>query len=370
MKIDHEQDISYIEILAFFNTNMKKFVTCIATGIILGVATFFQMANFSASAIVTNDGSLDFVLLKRLQIELPRIAQHSELEYMRELSNDEWWQKNFKPNFAITKADVKEVQELNSKENRILSFSITTEENSEKAVVEKIENIIDFFKRSSTLIMARDLFQRYKLDVETKNSELDKNEQGGIIEINYMKNKAKNLEEIKNKFQQNTTTINSQVLDPKESGSKYLPINTQLIAIYSDIAAQNEIIERIKDERSFLVLKNKLTDEFFNSSDKNHDGFAILSNIRKRINTEMKITSTDNQEALRQSMALKKIDTEIANIQSKFQTGLGEQTPIKVKRNSLLKHISLGAAFGLIIGFIYALTITIKTNFNNRPKEA
>jgi hypothetical protein len=169
-----------------------------------------------------------------------------------------------------------------------------------------------------------------------------------------MKVKAKNLEELKGRFQQNSSVISSQFLDPKESGSKYLPINTQLIALYADMAAQNEAIERIKDEKSILAFKNKIHEKFEASLNDGTNGFVFLNNVREEVKLEIKNISGNSQEDMRKSMALKGIESEIASIQSRFKSGLSERTPIQINKNSFAKNLGIGSVIGLILGLIFS----------------
>ncbi len=353
----NDEEISVSDILLFLKGHIKCIVYATLIGATFGLISFFQMGCFTATAVLMNDGSIDFVLLKRLQSELPRIAEFSNETkkevYLTQISNDEWWKKNFKPTYAITKTDVKDF-ELNSKDNRIVSFTLNTNDNSEDGAREKLTNIVDFFKHNSSLVIIKDLFQRYKIDVETKASELAKNEQAALVEINYMKVKAKNLEELKGRFQQNSSVISSQFLDPKESGSKYLPINTQLIALYADMAAQNEAIERIKDEKSILAFKNKIHEKFEASLNDGTNGFVFLNNVREEVKLEIKNISGNSQEDMRKSMALKGIESEIASIQSRFKSGLSERTPIQINKNSFAKNLGMGSIIGLILGLIFS----------------
>ena len=353
----NDDEISVSDILLFLKGHIKYIVYATLIGAAFGLISFFQIGRFSATAVLMNDGLIDFVLLKRLQSELPRIAEFSNETkkevYLTQISNDEWWKKNFKPTYAITKTDVKDF-ELNSKDNRIVSFTLNTNDNSEDGAREKLTNIVDFFKHNSSLVIIKDLFQRYKIDVETKASELAKNEQAALVEINYMKVKAKNLEELKGRFQQNSSVISSQFLDPKESGSKYLPINTQLIALYADMAAQNEAIERIKDEKSILAFKNKIHEKFEASLNDGTNGFVFLNNVREEVKLEIKNILGNSQEDMRKAMALKGIESEIASIQSRFKSGLSERTPIQINKNSFAKNLGMGSIIGLILGLIFS----------------
>lgn len=355
-----DDEISVSDIITFLKENINYIIYATLIGAVFGLIFFHQIGRFTATAVLTNDKSIDFILLKRLQSELPRIAELNnktkKQEYLSLISNDDWWKKNFKVNYAVTKNDLKDfvLESDSSKDNRIISFTLNANDNSEDGAREKLVNIVDFFKHNSSLVTIKDLLQSYKIDVETKVSELAKNEQASLVEINYMKVKVKNLEELKGRFQQNSSVMSSQFLDPKESGSKYLPINTQLIALYADMAAQYETIERIKDEKSILSYKNKIHEKFKTSLDDGTDGFSFLNNVREEVKSEIKNISGSSQEDMRKVMALKVIESDIASIQSRFKSGLNERTPIQINKNSFAKYLGIGSVIGIILGLIFS----------------
>lgn len=364
----NNDEITVSDIILFLKKYTNHILLATLIGATLGFASFFHMGRFSASAVLMNDGSIDFILLKRLQSELPRIAelnyQTKKEQYLNQISNDEWWKKNFKPTYAITKIDVKDF-ELNSKDNRIVSFILNTNHNSEESARTTLIKIIEFFKENSSLIVIKDLFQRYKIEIETRSTELEKAEQNALVEINYIKSRIKNLEELKTRFQQNSTIISSQFLDPKESGSKYLPINTQLIALYADMAALNENIERIKDEKSILSLKNKIHERFVASLNNGTNGFIFMSHVIDEIYLEIKNNREKYPEDMRNAMALKVIQAEIVSIQSRFKSGLSERNPIQINNNSFGKNLGLGSAIGLLIGLIFSFAMQLRKNYLN-----
>jgi len=75
------------------------------------------------------------------------------------------------------------------------------------------------------------------------------------VELVYLKKRMGYLETLKLKFPQSQSQIGNQVLDPKESASKYLPLNTQLIALQLEINTLNEQLEKSRDEIAILETK-------------------------------------------------------------------------------------------------------------------
>jgi len=52
------------------------------------------------------------------------------------------------------------------------------------------------------------------------------------------------------------------VLDPKDSASKYLPVNTQLVAIYTELNNLEEQLKRNQDNTDAYEVKEKIYTKF------------------------------------------------------------------------------------------------------------
>jgi hypothetical protein len=364
-KHQDQDEISLVDIVKFFGEHYKRILACGAIGLTVAIAAYTQFPIYQATSILTNDGTVDFVLLKRLQINLPRIAQQiadsngNELAY--ELSSESWWTKNFKPTFAITKADQKDVTDLATGNNKILNFVFLASSKTEEVALKKANESADFFKNAAALIMAKDLLQSYNHQVENGMSQLEKNRLEIKSEIEYLTKKAKNLEELKARFPQNQTVFSSQILDPKDSGSKYLPISTQLIAVYEEMAMKQEELEKIKDAEILLSIKDKASDLLENSLKGRFDGLVALNEVADDM--KIAVSSANEPKVL---LALQTVSTEIMTVQSQFKSGLGQRTPTQAKRKSISIFLVIGLLAGLFLGFIYASCLSLM----NRYKES
>jgi hypothetical protein len=361
----HEQhEISLVDIVKFFGEHYKRILMCGVVGLVVAIAAYTQSSIYQATSILTNDGTVDFVLLKRLQINLPRIAQQiadsNGSELANELSSESWWTKNFKPTFAITKADQKDVTDLASGNNKILNFVFSASSKTEEVALKKANESADFFKNAAALIMAKDLLQSYNHQVENGMSQLEKSRLEIKSEIEYLTKKAKNLEELKARFPQNQTVFSSQVLDPKDSGSKYLPISTQLIAVYEEIAMKQEALEKIKDAEILLSVKDRASDLLENSLKNRFDGLGVLNEVTDDM--KIALSSTNDPKTL---LALQTVTSEIMAVQSQYRSGLGQRTPTQVTKKSISIFLMIGLFAGLFLGLIYASFLSLM----NRYKE-
>lgn len=363
MNEQHEQDeISLFDIVKFFTEHNKRILACGAIGLVLSAAAYTQLGIYQASSILTNDGTVDFVLLKRLQVNLPRIAQQISdrggNEIANELSNEAWWTKNFKPTFAITKADQKDVTDLSSGNNKILNFVFSSSAKSEEIAKKKADESADFFKNAAALTMAKDLLQRYNHEVENGKTQLQKSKLEINSEIEYLNRKAKSLEELKIKFPQNQTFASNQVLDPKDSGSKYLPISTQLIAVYGEISMNQEALERLKDKETLLSIKDEASEILENSLKDRFDGLEILNQVHDEMEIAIKSTSENDPKNSKKLLALETVNAEVMAIQSQYRSGLGQRTATQVLKKGIGIFLLIGIFSGLFLGIFYALTLS------------
>jgi len=368
----HEQDeISLVDTVNFFGEHYKRILACGLLGLIVAYAAYRQMGTYQATSILTNDGTVDFVLLKRLQINLPRIAkQIAEMdgnELAEELSNESWWANNFKPTYAITKADQKDITELTSEKNKILNFVLSVSSKTEETAIKKANESAAFFKNTAALIMAKDLIQNYNYQVENGASNLERKKHEIKSEIQYLSKKAQALEQLKTRFPQTQSVVSSQVLDPKDSGSKYLPISTQLIAVYAEISMRQEELDRIKDKELMLSVKDKASHILETNLKNRFDGLDILNEVHDKIKIAINNTNSNDLNKL---LALETVRSEIMAIQSQYRSGLGQRTPTQVTKKGISKYLVLGFIGGLFAGLFYAFIFAAINRYKNEMKLA
>ena len=364
---EEEDEITVMDVVNFFREHSKRILVFSAAGLILAVAAFTQMRVYEASAVLTNDAGIDFVLLKKMQTNLPRIAQQmgerNNDALIQELSSESWWLKNFKPTYAFTKADLKDLGDVKVDSSRILNLIFTTTEKSEERAIEKAEKIASFFKNSSALVAANDLLQRYTNEVRLMTTQVEKNKFEINSEIEYLKKRATNLEQMKGKYPQGQISINSQVLDPKDSGSKYLPISTQLIAVYSDISMQQEALERNRDGEILLSVKREVLDSLEKNINNRFDGLAILDQTAKDMGLAIKNNSEKDATNSKKMLALQKVYAEVVTLDNQYKDGLGQRTPIQIAKKGEGLFILMGALGGLFLGLFYALFVNLRSRY-------
>ena len=135
-----EGEISLLDIINFVRDFWKKLAIASIIGSALGLAGWFFIGSYIAEYILLNNAStsitsstststyaLDLVSWKNIQKSLPNLAAQIEEEgkgpagqkqLYKSLANEQWWQKNVVPSYAISKADTKDLAGI----SRDLSF--------------------------------------------------------------------------------------------------------------------------------------------------------------------------------------------------------------------------------------------------------
>lgn len=119
-----DNEISLAEIVDFLRVSWKKLAIASIIGAVLGFSGWFFLGSYSAEYVLLNNNNnnnsyaLDLVTWKTVQKSLPNLASQIEDEgkapqgqerLFETLSDEQWWQKNVIPSYAISKADTKDL---------------------------------------------------------------------------------------------------------------------------------------------------------------------------------------------------------------------------------------------------------------------
>ncbi len=362
-----QEEISIVDVWNFFATSGKRILIIGALGALLACAAYTQMGVHQAVIALTNEGGIDFVLFKKMLANLPKIAgqmadENEDDSVIRELSKESWWTKNLKPTYAITKADMKEAGDLKS-DSKILSFELSVADNSKELAFEKSEKTLSFLKNASVLSAMYELLQSYTYELETATARIEKSKFEINSEMDYLRKRAASLELLKTKFPQSQSIVNSQVLDPKDSGSKYLPITTQLIAVYGDISMNQESLERLQDTQAQLAVKREVVVSLKVHTKDKFNGSEALNLVKKDIELAMKNASEKVPANAKEMLALKKVYSDLVGVDLAYRVGLSQLSATQYIKKSLALFILVGAMGGLLLGIFYALLLTLKNHY-------
>ena len=157
------------------------------------------------------------------------------------------------------------------------------------------------------------------------------------------------LEDLRKRFP-DSSAAGQLLLDPKESGAKYLPLTTQIIATKQEINQSRENIERLNRRLIQLGLIEQFLVEAKASASQTFNGLSLITNllsIEKKLRTTLPTNSPSSVEILDQLRA------QFLQIQGRFSGGL-EPIPT-IKSTGLIKAILAGSITGFLLTLFWLL---------------
>ena len=374
-EVNEENEISLIDIVNFFLENWKKMYLAGFIGAILAALYWFSLVDYSAEKIIINNEVFNVISLKGMQRELPQLAAQivdekkvpkgldSQYATMQNLS---FWQKNLTPNYALTKQESKEFtnlsKELDEESTRITSLNLYAQARSKNQALENQQIYENFLRSGGSYIQLKNLINNYENEYASKIIETEKDINSTKIELNYQQKQAKNLEELLKRFP-NNPGASSQVVDPKDSGAKYLPLTTQIIATNTDINNNNERLERLADQQLRLKIIDQLLEKVNPLMDSSFDGMELCKKFKTVIDDIQQKIPSEDIKTQQQLLVLK---ANMNDIQNRFDEGLYSSLAPSVTKKGMLKTPLIGfvlAFFGMLVYLVFRkVFVNLKNN--------
>ena len=369
-----ENEISLIDIVNFFSDNWKKMCIAGIVGLITGALYWFFLVNSEAEKIITNNGVFNVVSFKSLQKQLPilatqigeekKVPKGLETEFMA-MENPNFWLNSLQPIYALTKQESKEFaslsKELDVETTRITQIRLISKALNKSKALENIDVYENFLRGGGSYIALKSMLNSYENEYITNSIETEKNIAGTKIELEYQQSQLKSLEELLRRFP-NTSGASSQVVDPKDSGAKYLPLTTQIIAINTDINKNKESLERLSDQQLRLGIIKKFLDKSAPIMDKSFNGIELANQITKAIDgVQMEIPQGDSKSQ-QQILSLK---ASIYQLQMNFERVLYTTLAPNVTKKGMLKTPFIGFALAFFGMFVYLVFRKVLANLKN-----
>ena len=352
------EEISFTQIIDFFVENIRTIYVSTFICTALGVCFLFYNASYEGTIIIKNNIGVDLPMLKRIKQEFPLYAKQTNKEddFYLKLSKEKFWKENLNPSFAITKEDLKDYKTSEKVDGNlaIVNLILTTKNSDKEKNQLDIKEYFNFFRNSYMKLKLTDLLVTYKSEVQSGKLIIDKKIDDIKNETVYLKSKAKNLEELKIKFPSNTGASINQVLDPKDSASKYLPVSTQLVAIYSELNNLNEQLKRSQDAKDILDIKEKFIIEFENTNRKELSEINKINALFEKFSAELNALEKKGDFKLSTAMSLRIVLKDVNDILTIDKLGFTVvDTSSEYKFNPVAVLIGLFA--GLFLGIFVAL---------------
>lgn len=355
-----EIEISTKDIINFFTAYRKFFLIGVIVSFSIAILITTLSAKHTAETVLINTGAIEFISWKSLQKNLPmlasQISEKKEADYLKVMSSEKWWDKNVVATYSLTKKDTKELLGINkdlqdSEGNRILNLIVKAEATNKDDSLNNLNTAISFISSGSSYLSYKNLLTSYTTRVITSESTNEKNLKDLEIELGFLEQRAKNLNQLKVQFPSQTSSTN-QVVDPKDSGAKYLPLSTQIIATNSDINAIKEKLLRLRNEQQKFKVMKMFSEVAMPLVNSEFDGIQLGN---KLLELTKKISAQIEKSNLNEQLAINTISSEIVAIQTKYTYGLEQATAGVVIPPNHLKNIFIGVIAGLFASVLFAV---------------
>ena len=359
-------EISLLDIVTFVQSAWKKLAIAAVVGAVLGLGNWYFLGSYQAEYVLLNNNNnnnsyaLDLVSWKMLQKSLPNLADQivednkapqDQAFLYKALSNEQWWRKNVLPTYAPSKADTKDLagisKDLDAASTTILSLTLTASGSSKEQSIVNVRASAKFLRSGSAYLQIRSLLNGYESQTVSAVADVQQKITSTQIEMGYQQERVKSLEELHKRFP-GGANISGQVVDPKDSGAKYLPLATQIVAVNNDINGSKEVLARLQKRLEQIGLIKAFIDQAIPLQDQTFDGLALddqLLAIEGSLRSKLAKADTNGQELLDQ------LHSQLLAIQVRFTKGLEANTAPTASKKGMIKATAGGfaAAFFLML---------------------
>ena len=368
-EVASENEITLLDIANFLQESWKKLAIAAVVGAVLGFSGWFIFGSYSAAYVLLNNSSssssssyaLDLVSWKMLQKSLPNLADQiieenkapeNQASLYRAMSNDEWWQKNALPSYALSKADTKDLagisKDFDAASTTILSLTLAANGRSKEQALDNVKAVAKFLRSGGAYLQLRSLLNGYESQTISTTAELQQKIANTQIEMGYQEERARQLEQLHKRFPGNSSAA-QQVVDAKDSSAKYLPIQTQIIAANNDINASKETLARLQKRLDQIAIIKTFLEQALPIQDQTFDGLVLykqLLEIESNLRTKLDKSNGNGTEFLNE------LHAQLLSIQVRFTKGLEANTaPTSDGKKGMIKSTTggLASAFFLML---------------------
>jgi hypothetical protein len=384
---DDEWSIDLLDIVNFLVAQWKQLLMGGLAGLLLALASWFGLGQYSAETVLINNQveaqskAIDLIGWRAMTRSLPGLASQLVSEghvsadqesQMQRMSYTDWWAKNVKPTFSLSKADTKELAALSKQMQEaggadILNLVILTTGKTQQEAAARGQVATDFITQGSAYLSVKETISGYESKVLTVNSNLQKKITDTEIELNFLRQRAQDLEVLRQRFPGNTPVANQQLVDLKDTNAKFMPISTQIVAVQSDINATLEQLQRMRDQLAQSELMRSFVQKAQQQTGQQHNGFVLIDALLK-ITTELR--STAKPDDLNAQVVLSNMEADLVKTRTFYSKGLEVRLAPTVKSPSLAMPLALGLMAGTLLMLVFLLLRSGLANLRAKKASA
>jgi hypothetical protein len=382
---DDEWSIDLLDIVNFLVAQWQRLLMGGLAGLLLALASWFSLGQYTAESVLINNQvesqtkAIDLISWRSMTRSLPGLASQlvsegqvgaEQTSQMERMSNSEWWAKNVKPTFSLSKADTKELAALSKQMQEaggadILNLVIQTTGQTQQEAAARGLVATNFIAQGSAYLSVKETISGYESKVLTVNSNLQKKITDTEIELNFLRQRAEALEVLRQRFPANTPVANQQLVDLKDTNAKFMPISTQIVAVQSDINATLEQLQRMRDQLAQSELMRSFVQKAQQQTGQKQNGFELITALLQ-ITSELR--STAKPDDMNAQVVLSNMEADLVKTRTFYSKGLEVRLAPTVKAPSLAMPLALGLMAGTLLMLVFLLLRTGLANL--RAKKA
>jgi hypothetical protein len=363
VKASHNTDedgISLLDIVQFIKASYKKILLFGFFGLVAAVCFTLLLGQYTASITLMNYSQIDIPRIKYLQAALPKLSQEEFVKGPENyLSSEELWKSAIKVKSLVGKSDAKDVLDpasLQSGRFNIYAIEVLGKANAKQLAEERAREISNYFISGTVFVDLRDLVRQYELIVTTTNSKLTTKILNAEVDLAYVDRRIKSLTELKKQYPAGATGQANllQLTDAKDSGAKYLPILTQIIAAMADQNNQNELLLRYKEESAQMRIYSSFLEKAKPLIDAGLKDPNLITNLLDIVTQATKEANTNYEK-----VTLSTIDGDLKKIMAFKLYGLPQVGAVNTIGPAYLKNAAIGLFCGALLGILIALGLVV-----------
>jgi hypothetical protein len=360
---DNDDSIDLLAIFDFLLQHWKQLAMGAGGGLVVAVLGWFALVNYQAKVVLVNQGAISFVGWKSYTQSLPLLAgqvlqaeqfKPEEEKQIKRMEQTQWWSKNVKPTLLLSKADIKELASVSkamtdSGSEAIVNFVVSATAFSKDRAEQDVAIATRFMQQGVAYLSLQNMVSNYESQVLNTESELRSRITQVRIELKFLQERSKNLENLQRRFPGNSAVGSQQVVDLADSNAKYMPISTQLVAVQSDINANEEQLIRMQDQLARIKIISDFVTPALPLVAKEFNGLALVDQLLK-IEADLRKTAPADDSNAQQ--ALNTIQAQLISTKTFFSKGLESRLVPSVRKTF---GVIPAAAIGLFLGLLLAL---------------
>lgn len=359
----HGDEISLFDLVNTMIEGWKMWVATTLIGVVIGLGVWSQQG-YRAELIANTRSSLDLTAWNAYTSSLPALAEQrlnaaggsgENAQLLRAMAQPAWWRTQVTPSFLLTKGDVRDLPSV-SKEileagaTSIQRLTIRTKGANHADARRNAVFVENFIREGALFLALKALVNRYDLTIAVEPATLRQQISATERELIFLGQRAESLEALRKQFPQRSEALLAQVFDPKDSGAKFLPLETQIIAVKTDINAAREQLDRTRLRLAELDLYRKFIDQATPLLATTANGFELAEALKVLEQSLRKnLDPTDGAGLLAIDTIARDLESTTVGAGSMFM----DNPLILTSRPKLSMPLALGFIGGLLAGVLW-----------------